>query len=75
MVHVYAYQLLTHGADEQSGNHGGVHAAGEGQEDLFLSDLRAQGLYLLVNIGLGHLGGGNADHLVGASFQSHKFTS
>ena len=66
MVHVHADELLADGLDQQRGNHGGVHAAREGEQDLLVADLRADGLDLLVDEGLRKLGGGDALHVVRA---------
>ena len=63
VVDVYALELPADGLNEQRGDDGRVHAAGEGQQDLAGAYLRAQGLDLLGDKGLGELGRGNALHL------------
>ena len=42
-------ELLANGFDEQGGHHGGVHAAREGQEDLFVPHLLPDELHLVSN--------------------------
>ena len=42
MVHVNADELLADGFDEQSGDYGAVHTAGEGQQDFLITDLLTQ---------------------------------
>ena len=49
VVHVDAHQLLADGADEQGGHHRGVHPAGQGQQDLFVSHLGLYRGHLLVD--------------------------
>ncbi len=55
MVHVNADELLADGFDEQSGDYGAVHTAGEGQQDFLVTDLLAAGSDLLLDKCLGKL--------------------
>ena len=50
-----AHQLLADGLDQQGGHHGGVHAAAEGQQDLFVSHLGPDLFHLVRNKGLRQL--------------------
>ena len=59
VVDVDAGELFADGSDEQGGHHGGVHAAGQGQQHLLVSHLAADELHLVgdevvhIPVGLG----------------------
>ena len=67
MVHVNADELLADGFDEQSGDYGAVHTAGEGQQDFLITDLLTQFCELLVDKALCQSGGGDALHGCGTN--------
>ena len=69
---MHAGKLFSHRADQQRRNDGGVHAAGQGQQDLLLSDLCAELGQLLINKSLGKLGRGDARHGFGPGVVCHK---
>ena len=71
VVDMHADQLPAHRLDEQRGHDGGVHAAGQGQQNLPVADLRADGLHLFFNECLGELGSGDALHRFGADVRVH----
>ena len=62
MVDVDAGELLADGTDQQSRDDRGVHAAGEGEQDLLVTDLLAQSGELLLDEGLGQSRGVDALH-------------
>ena len=62
MVHMHAGELTAHRLDEQGGHHGGVHAAGQGQQDLIAADLFPQRLQLLGDERLRQGRGGDSLH-------------
>ena len=62
VVDVHALELPADGLNEQRGDDGAVHAAGEGQQHLAGAYLRAQGLHLFGDELLGELGRGDALH-------------
>ena len=45
-------QLVAHGPADEACGHGGIHAAGEAQNDLFIPDARSQGLDGILNKGI-----------------------
>ena len=47
MVDMDAGELLANGLDEQGGHHGGIHAAGQGQQHLLVPHLAADQLHLV----------------------------
>ena len=65
MVDVDAHQLFADGLDEQSRHHAGIHAAGQGQQNLLIAHLGANLGDLLVDELLGQRGGGDALHAFG----------
>ena len=67
MVHMNADQLLADGLDEQRGDYGAVHAAGEGQQDFFIADLLTQLCELLGDKALRQSGGSDALHSLGTN--------
>ena len=67
VVHVNADELLADGFDEQSGDYGAVHTAGEGQQDFLITDLLTQFCELLVDKALCQSGGGDALHGCGTN--------
>ena len=71
---MHAGELVPDRADQQRGDDGGVHAAGEREQDLLVADLFTQRPDLLGDKGLGELRGRDADHVVGASYIDHRFT-
>ena len=71
VVDVDAVQLLAYGLYEQRGDHGGVHAAGQGQQYLPVAYLGADGLHLLVDKGVRQGGGGYALHGFGTDVRIH----
>ena len=71
VVHVHADELLADGLDQQGRDHGGVHAAGQGEQRLLVADLLAAGGDLLGDKGLSELRGGDADHVVGTLVEIH----
>ena len=71
VVYVDANQLLANGLDQHGGNHRGIHAAAECQQDLLIADLRAQSCDLLLDECLSQRGGCNALHIFGTSVQCH----
>ena len=46
---MYAYQLLPHRFNQQCGHNGRIHAAGQGQQHFFISNLLAQFRNLFFN--------------------------
>ena len=64
-------QLLSDRLDQQGGNNGRIHAAGESEKDLAVSDLRAQSGNLLIDKRFGKFGCGNPLHGFGSSEFSH----
>ncbi len=72
VVYMHAGQLLADGLDEQRGHDGRVHTAGQGQKDLLIADLLAQGGNLLVDKSLGQFGRGDARHALGAFVVCHR---
>ena len=64
VVDVHAHQVLPYGAYEQGGDHGGVHTSAECQQHLPVADLGPDLRYLLVDEGVGELGGGDPHHVV-----------
>ena len=55
MIDVHRDQLLPDGPDQQGGDDGTVHPAGQRQQDLFIADLGADGLHLLRDERIGEL--------------------
>ena len=72
VVHVHAGELLAHSLDEQRRHHGRIHAAGKGQQDLLVPDLRTQRVQLLVDESPGQLGRGDALHGFGTDIVCHS---
>ena len=66
VVDVYAGELTPDGLVQKGGHDGGIHTAGEGQENLLVAYLLADGGYLLVDEGVGLLKGVDALHGFGA---------
>lgn len=52
LVHKDAGQLVAHGAADQACGHGGIHAAGQAQNDLLPADALPQGLDGILNKGI-----------------------
>ena len=71
VVHVHAHQVLADGTDEQRRADAGVHAAGEGQQDLLVANLFADGFHLLVDKGEGEFFVIDARHGFGADIAGH----
>ena len=67
VVHVNADELLADGFDEQSGDYGAVHTAGEGQQDFLIADLLTQLRELLGDKALCQSGGGDTLHGCGTN--------
>ena len=63
VVDVDADQLFADDLDEEGRDDGGVDAAGEGEEDLLVTDLGANGGDLFVDEGGGQFGGGDPFHV------------
>ena len=72
VIDMDADELPAHSPDEKRRDDGGIHAAGEGQQDLLVADLGAQGRNLLVNKSLGEGRGGDARHAFGTSCLFHS---
>ena len=72
---MYRHQLLPDGPDQQRGNDGTVHAAGEGKQHFFTADLLPDGLNLLFDKGLGQFGSCNPFHAVRAPVRIHVLSS
>ena len=75
MVNVDADQLLSDCLDEQCGDNGAVNAAGQCQQYLFISDLRANGCDLFFDEGACELGGRDACHGFRSYIWIHKGSS
>ncbi len=52
VVHVDRHQPVADGLDEERRHHGGIHAAGQGQQHLAVAHLRPDGGHLFVDIRL-----------------------
>ena len=64
VVDMDADQVLSDGADEERGDHGGVDTSAECQEDLSVPDLGLDLGHLLLYEGVGELGRGDPLHVV-----------
>ena len=62
VVDVNGDQLFADGFDQQGCHDGTVHAAGEGQQDLFAADLGADRFHLFIDESLGQFGCGDSFH-------------
>ena len=71
VVHMHADELLADGLDQKGGHHGGVDAAGKGEQNLLVADLRFGFGNLLIDECLGQFGGGDAYHVVRALVGIH----
>ena len=72
MVDMDTDQLLADCLDQQGGNHTGVNAAGQGQQDLLIANLGANLGDLLVDESLSKLRSGDACHGFGTYIIRHK---
>ena len=72
MVYVYTYQLLADGLDEKGSGNGGVYTAGQGEENLLVTYLLADGRHLLIDECLGQCRRGDALHVVRTSVVCHS---
>ena len=52
LVYENAGQLVTHGPADEARSHGGIHAAGQAQDDLLIADALPQGLDGILNEGI-----------------------
>ena len=68
VVDVHTGKLFADGLDQQSRDDRGIYAAREGQQDLLIPDLGAQGRDLLINKGLRQGRGGDSLHAFGTFF-------
>ena len=72
VVDVDTDELLADGLDQQCSNDGRIDAAAQGQQDLLIADLLADGLDLLVDEGIGQLKIGDAGHRLGSDIGIHS---
>ena len=75
VVHVNGHQLFADSFDQQGGDDGRIHTAGQGQQDLFVSDLFLNGRDLFLNKGVGEFRGSDPLHAFGAFVAVHLFSS
>ena len=68
-------QLLADRLDQQGSDNGAVHAAGQGEQDLFIPDLLTDGLDLFFDKGVGEFRGCNALHAFGPFVAIHLLSS
>ena len=66
-----ANQLLANGFDQQGGNHGGIYAAAQGQQNLLITYLLADFGYLLGDECIGKGLGSDALHGFGTNIITH----
>ena len=65
VVHMDRHQFIADGPDEEGSHHGGIHAAGEGQQHLAVAHLLPDGGHLFVDVRLGQGGGIDPFHVLG----------
>ena len=67
MVDVDAGELIAYRLDQQGGNDRRIHAAGKGQQNLLVTDLRPEGCDLLLDERLRQGRRGDALHVLGTN--------
>ena len=75
VIDMNAHKLLTDRFDQQGGDHRAVYAAREGEQHLFVADLRTKFFDLLVNKRLREFRGGDPFHCFGSYISCHTDTS
>ena len=75
VVDVHAGELLADGLDKQGSNNGRVNTAGEGQQNLAVTYLSADFLYLFINKCICKFGASDTLHAFGAYVTRHRIPS